>query len=87
MIGERRRLTRKRVNPSTYVGGAIWLYVSEKHVKIIRSLEGWAPAPARLDSDPDPGLRSRLATGYRGKAGCVGCRGQRWKAGDYRVRP
>ena len=47
MIGERRRLTRKRVNPSTYVGGAIWLYVSEKHVgDHPESLEGWAPAPA-----------------------------------------
>ena len=27
-------------------GGAVWLYVSEEHVKIFRPMEGWSPASA-----------------------------------------
>jgi hypothetical protein len=44
-------------------GGAVWLYVSEEHVKIFRPLEGWAPASANPGSDHDRGLRSWLAAG------------------------
>lgn len=54
-----------RRNPSWHVayGGAVWLYVTEEHIKIFRPLEGWAPPSAKPGSDPDAGLRRRLAAG------------------------
>ncbi len=44
-------------------GGAVWLYVTEEHIKIFRPLEGWLPASARPNPHPDSGMRSRLAAG------------------------
>ncbi len=54
-----------RRSPSWHVayGGAVWLYVTEEHIKIFRPLEGWAPPSAKPGSDPDAGLRRRLAAG------------------------
>ena len=53
-----------RKNPSWHVayGGAVWLYVTEEHIKIFRPLEGWVPPSTKSGSDQDPGQRSRLAT-------------------------
>ena len=54
-----------RQNPRWHVayGGAVWLYVTEEHIKIFRPLDSWSPASARPAPDQDPGRRSRLAAG------------------------
>lgn len=54
-----------RRSPSWHVayGGAVWLYVTEEHIKIFRPLEDWAPLSAKPGSDQDAGQRRRLAAG------------------------